>query len=177
LPVREADTGGKVAQKWRNSGDRLKRSINHCCDCLTVIPGIGRSEPRVITGVAMSRHMERLNWMPSPPLVPEDSPIDVQHLGRMTLGEPDLEIEVLALFSAQSHDLIARLASMPVDAAALVHTLKGSARAIGAFRVADAALELETVMRNNGNLADALSTLQDAVAEARATIDRMLNRS
>lgn len=142
-----------------------------------MIPGIGRSEPRVITGVAMSPHMERLNWMPSPPLVPEDSPIDVQHLGRMTLGEPDLEIEVLALFSAQSHDLIARLASMPVDAAALAHTLKGSARAIGAFRVADAALELETVMRNNGNLADALSTLQDAVAEARATIDRMLNRS
>ncbi len=100
-----------------------------------------------------------------------------QHLGRMTLGEPDLEIEVLALFSAQSHDLIGRLASMPVDAAALAHTLKGSARAIGAFRVADAALGLEAAMRSNADLPDALSTLQAAVAEARATIDRMLNRS
>lgn len=115
--------------------------------------------------------------MPSPPLVPEDSPIDVQHLGRMTLGETDLEVEVLALFSAQSHDLITRLASMPVDAAALAHTLKGSARAIGAFRVAEAALGLESAMRNNGNLAGALATLQEAVAEARAAIDRMLNRS
>jgi HPt (histidine-containing phosphotransfer) domain-containing protein len=66
---------------------------------------------------------------------------------------------------------------MPVDAAALAHTLKGSARAIGAFRVADAALGLETAMRNNGDLSYALSSLQDAVAEARATIDRMLNRS
>jgi hypothetical protein len=32
-------------------------------------------------------------------------------------------------------------------------------------------------MRNNGNLTGALATLQDAVTEARATIDRMLNRS
>jgi HPt (histidine-containing phosphotransfer) domain-containing protein len=66
---------------------------------------------------------------------------------------------------------------MPVDAAALVHTLKGSARAVGAFRVADAALGLETAMRNNGDLAGALSTLQDSVVEARETIDRMLSRS
>jgi HPt (histidine-containing phosphotransfer) domain-containing protein len=128
-------------------------------------------------GMLMSLHMERLNWMPSPPLVPEDSAIDVQHLGRMTLGEAALETEVLALFAAQSRVLVGRLATIPADAAALAHTLKGSARAIGAFRVADAALGLEAAIKNNGDAARAVVLLQRAVEEARATIDRMLNRS
>jgi HPt (histidine-containing phosphotransfer) domain-containing protein len=121
--------------------------------------------------------MERLNWMPSPPLVPEDTAIDVQHLGRMTLGEPALEAEVLALFAAQSVDLATRLKALPADAAALAHTLKGSARAIGAFRVAEAASGLETVLRDGAEPSAALTELQDAVEEARAEIGRMLNRS
>jgi len=125
----------------------------------------------------MSLNLEHLNWMPSPSLVPEDSAIDVQHLGRMTLGEAALEAEVLALFSAQSGELIARLKTMPVDAGALAHTLKGSARAIGAFRVAEAALGLEAAMKTDGDLAGAMTRLQETVEEARETIGRMLNRS
>jgi HPt (histidine-containing phosphotransfer) domain-containing protein len=121
--------------------------------------------------------MEHLNWMPSPPLVPEDSAIDVQHLGRMTLGEAALETEVLALFAAQSHDLVGRLAGIPANAAALAHTLKGSAQAIGAFRVADATLGLEAAIKNDGDVARAVVLLRHAVDEARAAIDRMLNRS
>lgn len=127
--------------------------------------------------MVMPFHMEQLHWMPSPPLVPEDSAIDVQHLGRMTLGEAALETEVLALFAAQSRDLVGRLATIPADAAALAHTLKGSARAIGAFRVADAAFGLEAAMKNNGDVPRAVALLQHAVEEARAAIDRMLNRS
>lgn len=116
--------------------------------------------------------------MPSPSLVPEDSAIDVQHLGRMTLGEAALEIEVLALFAAQSHDIVNRLAACPADAAALAHTLKGSAQAIGAFHVADAALDLEAALKNDGDdVPRALAVLRHTVDEARATIDRMLNRS
>ncbi|MCR6737194.1 MAG: Hpt domain-containing protein [Afipia sp.] len=125
----------------------------------------------------MPLHMEHLIWMPSPPLVPEDSAIDVQHLGRMTLGEAALETEVLALFAAQSHDLVGRLAGIPANAAALAHTLKGSAQAIGAFRVADAALGLEAAIKNDGDVARAVVLLRHAVDEARAAIDRMLNRS
>ncbi|EKS37846.1 Hpt domain-containing protein [Afipia clevelandensis] len=125
----------------------------------------------------MSLNLEHLNWMPSPPLVPEESAIDVQHLGRMTLGEAALEAEVLALFAAQSGELIARLTVMPPDAAALAHTLKGSARAIGAFRVAEAALGLEAAMKNGGDVSSAITRLQETVAEARETIGRMLNRS
>ena len=125
----------------------------------------------------MSLNLERLNWMPSPPLVPEESAIDVQHLGRMTLGEAALEAEVLGLFAAQSADLVARLKTIPADAAALAHTLKGSARAIGAFRVAEAALGVEAAMKSDGDVAGAITLLQRAVEEARAAIGQMLNRS
>ena len=40
--------------------------------------------------------------MPSPPLAPDDGPIDIEHLQRMTLGDAGLEREVLAMFSAQA---------------------------------------------------------------------------
>ena len=77
--------------------------------------------------------------MPSPPLAPDDGPIDIEHLRRMTLGDTSLEREVLAMFSAQAVSLVATLATLPADSRALAHTLKGSARAIGAFGVANAA--------------------------------------
>lgn len=95
----------------------------------------------------------------------------------MTLGEPGLEREVLSMFATQSRDLIDRLAKFPDDAAALAHTLKGSARAIGAFRVADAALHYEGALRDGRDLTTALTALRDAVDEAWIAIDGMLRRS
>jgi HPt (histidine-containing phosphotransfer) domain-containing protein len=125
----------------------------------------------------MSLHLERIEWMPSPPLAPDDGPIDIGHLQRMTLGDAGLEREVLAMFSAQSVRLAAALIDPSVDTAALAHTLKGSARAIGAFRVAEAAEELETILRNGEDPSRALAEIDDAVAEARAAIDERLQRS
>jgi HPt (histidine-containing phosphotransfer) domain-containing protein len=125
----------------------------------------------------MPLHLERIEWMPSPPLAPDDGPIDCGHLERMTLGDAVLTREVLAMFSAQATGLIGRLESLPSDAAALAHTLKGSARAIGAFRVADAAEAVEAAIRNGGDAAEALAGVKDAVAEARAAIDAILRRS
>ena len=58
--------------------------------------------------MAMPLHLERIDWMPSPPLAPDDGPIDIDHLQRMTLGDAGLEREVLAMFSAQAVELIAR---------------------------------------------------------------------
>jgi HPt (histidine-containing phosphotransfer) domain-containing protein len=115
--------------------------------------------------------------MPSPPLVPDDGPIDIEHLQRMTLGDASLEREVLAMFSAQAVSLIGALSTLPSDAAALAHTLKGSARAIGAFRVADAADCLEALIQNGGDPAPALTELREAAAQARLAIDAMLRRS
>ena len=115
--------------------------------------------------------------MPSPPLVPDDGPIDLEHLGRMTLGDAGLEREVLAMFAAQTVSLIGTLTTLPPEAGALAHTLKGSARAIGAFAVADAAADLEAAMQKGDDPAPALAGLVDAVTEARAAIDAILRRS
>jgi HPt (histidine-containing phosphotransfer) domain-containing protein len=142
--------------------------------------------------------------MPSPPLAPDDGPIDSVHLDRMTLGDAGLEREVLAMFSGQAVGLIDRLATAAKssetksqearsqearsqearsqearsqEALALAHTLKGSARAIGAFRVADAAEGLEAAIRHGDDPAQALARLKEAVAEARTAIDVILRRS
>ena len=115
--------------------------------------------------------------MPSPPLAPDDGPIDIAHLRQMTLGDTSLEREVLAMFSAQAVGLVGALATLPSDARALAHTLKGSARAIGAFGVADAAGCLEALIQNGGDPTRALAELNDAVAEACEAIDAILHRS
>src|SRR6267378_5258704 len=125
----------------------------------------------------MPLHLERINWMPSPPLAPDDGPIDIEHLGRMTLGDASLEHEVLAMFAAQSVTMIGALATLPPDAGALAHTLKGSARAIGAFGVADAAGYLEAAIQSGDDPGQALAELNDAIAQARTAIDAILHRS
>src|SRR6266513_690839 len=82
---------------------------------------------------AMPLHLERIEWMPSPPLAPDDGPLDFEHLKRMTLGDVGLEHEVLAMFAAQSAKLLDTLATVPPEAGALAHTLKCSAKAIDAM--------------------------------------------
>ena len=125
----------------------------------------------------MPLHLERIDWMPSPPLVPDEGPIDIGHLDRMTLGDASLERQVLAMFTAQTVGLVGALAGLPADAGALVHQLKGSARAIGAFRLADAAGRLEAELLKGGDPVQPLGDLTEALIEARATIEAMLRRA
>jgi HPt (histidine-containing phosphotransfer) domain-containing protein len=125
----------------------------------------------------MPLHMERIHWMPSPPLAPDEGPLDVAHLGRMTLGDRGLQREVLAMFAGQSAALMQRLSVLPADAADLAHTLKGSAMAIGAFRVVDAAEWLEATLRDNVEASESLMALDAAVTETRQAIGGLLNRS
>ena len=95
----------------------------------------------------------------------------------MTLGDAGLEREVLAMFSAQSAHLIDAIAALPEDVRALAHTLKGSARAIGAFAVADAAAELEQVLASGVDPSERLAALGRAVSLARTAIEALLRRS
>jgi HPt (histidine-containing phosphotransfer) domain-containing protein len=69
------------------------------------------------------------------------------------------------------------MAALPADAAALAHKLKGSARGIGAFAVAEAAASLEAAIRTGNNPPRAFAELKEAVAEVRAAIEAMLQRS
>jgi HPt (histidine-containing phosphotransfer) domain-containing protein len=105
-----------------------------------------------------------------------ERPIDLVHLARMTLGERSLEREVLQLFDRQAALLIARMQTAPAAAlASLAHTLKGSARAIGAGSVARAAETVELMGTDNAaDLARALAALGAAIEEARAYIAELL---
>lgn len=71
--------------------------------------------------------------------------IDHDHLRRYTMGDQQLEIEVLGLFAGELPRTLASLRSAATDLEwkAAAHTLKGSARAVGAWRVARAALAAE----------------------------------
>lgn len=112
----------------------------------------------------------------APPLAPVGQPIDRAHLSRMTLGERQLEREVLVLFDRQADLLLARMRnSAPAVAAAAAHTLKGSARSIGAWRVANATEALELAAAGPaGEFKATLVTLSSAVDEAKAAIADLL---
>jgi HPt (histidine-containing phosphotransfer) domain-containing protein len=107
--------------------------------------------------------------------------IDENHLGRMTLGDRRLEREVLELFLRQSTIMLDRIlgAERPLAAAA-AHTLKGSARGIGAWRVARAAELLEQAAGSGDDtgpdLDEAVAELKAASLEAGAAIGTRLTR-
>ena len=102
-----------------------------------------------------------------------ERPIDLVHLARMTLGDRSLEREVLQLFDRQSTLLIARMRNAaPGGVVTLAHTLKGSARGIGAWRVARAAEALEVA--DALEVSAALDRLSAAADEARAVIADLL---
>jgi HPt (histidine-containing phosphotransfer) domain-containing protein len=101
--------------------------------------------------------------------------IDLAHLGRMTLGEKSLEAEVLALFDRQAGMLFARMENaQPAAAAAFAHTIKGSARGIGAWRVAAAAEAVERAAGGSADLAATIAGLAVAIDEAREEIEDLL---
>ena len=111
----------------------------------------------------------------APSLAPDDRPIDLVHLARTTLGDRSLEREVLELFERQSTLLIARMRTQPAGLVMLAHTLKGSARGIGAWRVARAAAALELAGANGTEeVGGALDRLSAAADEARAVIADLL---
>jgi len=103
----------------------------------------------------------------------EPNAIDEDHLKRMTLGDRSLEREVLEIFARQAALMLRRIAGAePALAAAAAHTLKGSARGIGAWRVALAAERLEKAADGAGveALTAAIAELEAASVEARAAI-------
>jgi hypothetical protein len=112
----------------------------------------------------------------APPSASIERPIDVAHLTRMTLGDASLEREVLQLFDRQAEMLFARMQkAAPAAVAAHAHTLKGSSRGIGAWKVARAAEAVEFVATTNGaDIAPVIGGLGEAIGEARAVIAELL---
>ena len=101
--------------------------------------------------------------------------IDEEHLRRMTLGDRGLERELLEMFVRQSATILDRITGHdPAAIAAAAHTIIGSARGIGAWRMAKAAEQLERVV-DEGNekaLNEAISALKSASLEVNTAIDK-----
>jgi HPt (histidine-containing phosphotransfer) domain-containing protein len=125
--------------------------------------------------MAVSNLLRVADWDREPPVIDED------HLGRMTLGDRSLEREVLEIFVRQTTIMLGRIAGAhPALAAAAAHTLKGSARGIGAWRVAQAAERLEDAAGTDSGTADvagAIAELEAATLEASAAIGARLGGS
>ena len=94
--------------------------------------------------------------------------LDLEHLRLQTAGDPALQGELLALFETQCMRLPApiRDGGPPAQRADAAHKLLGSARAIGAWRLAFATEALEASLRKG--VADA------AVAQLVARFDEAL---
>ena len=114
--------------------------------------------------------------------IPEfDRPVDLVHLARYTLGERSLEREVLVLFHAQCEINLQRLKEAVDDKAwaDAAHTIKGSAKGIGAWPIAKSAESAEALKgaaRENG-CRDALEELEILTGEAKAYIESLLTES
>jgi HPt (histidine-containing phosphotransfer) domain-containing protein len=105
---------------------------------------------------------------------PAAAPIDLDHLRRFTLGDTRLELEILWLFVDQTPVTLASMkrAATTKEWVMASHTLKGSARAVGAWRLAKLAEAAERL----GGVSDraacerALREIEEAADEARAHV-------
>jgi HPt (histidine-containing phosphotransfer) domain-containing protein len=97
--------------------------------------------------------------------------VDLIHLRRYTFGDQALEKEILSLFLGQLAVTMTALreAASQQDWKIAAHTLKGSCRAVGAFRLGDLAQEAEYLGYGSGCEArtEAISRLEEAAGDAR----------
>lgn len=98
-------------------------------------------------------------------------PIDLVHLSKYTLGNRSLENEILALFRSQADVYLARLdgAGDEKEWQNAAHSLKGSARGLGAWALAALAEEAEkTALAARAGI---MAEIRDAIAAVNAFID------
>ncbi len=107
-------------------------------------------------------------------IAPANGPIDRSHLSRFTGGDQDLEQEILDLFAGQMPATIKALKSAQTDRDwhLSAHTLKGSGRAVGAWRLADLAVQAEALrgQRDPDAVAQLIAEIEAAAADVAAYV-------
>jgi HPt (histidine-containing phosphotransfer) domain-containing protein len=105
-----------------------------------------------------------------------ERPIDLVHLARQTLGNRDLEREVLRLFLGQSITLFARITPAEDSDVRMraAHTIGGSALGIGAWRVARLAEGVERSALVPADAGRLIAELAVAIHEANSHIREIL---
>jgi len=78
-----------------------------------------------------------------------EKPIDLVHLSRLTMGDKDLELDVLKMFLAQIPNYIEMMktAQSSDEIYVAAHTIKGAASNVGAFSLAQMARDAEQNQR------------------------------
>ncbi len=121
-----------------------------------------------------------------PPTAVRHRSVDLVHLARQTFGDKRLETELLRMFARQARQILAAVeggaggggSANPAD---LLHTLLGSARVVGAGRVAALAEHCYAALQRAATPdapaalpASDLASLRDAVEDACAFIGAVL---
>jgi hypothetical protein len=109
--------------------------------------------------------------------------VDLAHLARYTGGDEAINSEILRLFDTQTSEIVGRLQAI-LDARdakswkEAIHALKGAARGIGAFTLADAAAFAEPIdpVTDRGNASLALAALKTNAAAVQIFIKNYLER-
>lgn len=105
----------------------------------------------------------------------KDSPLDLVHLAKQTLGDRSLENEILRLFLKQSDSCMEKVvnAASNDDRFQAAHTIKGSASNIGAWDVAHCASEVEAAREQS--IQDDIKSLRTALNNTCAFIRSILD--
>ncbi|HUD52166.1 Hpt domain-containing protein [Parvibaculum sp.] len=106
-----------------------------------------------------------------------ERPLDLVHLSRYTLGNRSLEVELLGLFRAQAGVYVARLqdAANEKEWKDAAHSLKGSARGLGAWALGDIAEEAERRAGDDAaGRAYMIGRIRDAIDTVNLYIDELM---
>jgi len=104
-----------------------------------------------------------------------EKPLDLAHLAQYTLGNRDLEAELLGLFRSQAQLYLDRLSDAATDKEwrETAHSLKGSARGLGAFALGAIAEEAERLTDQTAR-SPMIERLRAAIAEVNLYIDEVI---
>lgn len=109
-------------------------------------------------------------------------PVDIDHLNRYTGGDRALNGQILNLFDGQCHEILEKLETQLAGPMSeefaknwhdSAHALKGAARGVGAFSLADSAADAEKTATTDrqaviavlGQLKAKAATVHDFIAE------------
>jgi len=104
------------------------------------------------------------------------APIDIAHLRKFTLGNRPLELEVLEMFSKQVPTILERLTHATSERSwyEAAHTLKGSARAVGAREIGMLAEQAERIGVAGAEKQAVIAALANAVRAAADFVDALV---
>ena len=110
-----------------------------------------------------------------------ERPVDLDHLNKYTGGDPGLNREILKLFEEQCSSTLAQLEALAKNNGAgsktwndLAHTLKGAARGVGAFGLAEVAAEAEKSPPDEAAALEIVHQLRNKSCAVQLFVDQLL---